>query len=321
VNSQKQALESATAESIVCPRTFDPSYVLMTAAYNEEAHIEATISSVLAQSLLPLKWVIVSDGSTDGTDEIVNRYVIDHRFISLVRVARKPSHNFGAKVRALHRASEEFAGLAYGFIGNIDADLRVEPEFFKTLVTRFEADPKLGLAGGFVYEEENGEYKSRSKNSERSVPHAAQLVRRECYEAIGGYAVLKHGGEDWHAQISANIKGWQTVAFRDLKIFHRRHSATSGGSVRSLFRQGRMDYCLGSYPPFEFIKCLTRTFYRPFLVGAAARLTGFIWSYLSGEHRPVSAEFVTFLRNEQKNRMVLIRNGRKRRDRPGDEER
>jgi biofilm PGA synthesis N-glycosyltransferase PgaC len=308
LNFTQQPKEKTVAGSATDHQGSEFSYVLMTAAYNEEAFIEKTIVSVLAQRLLPLKWVVVSDGSTDKTDAIVQRYASQHPLISLVRVAREPGRSFASKVLALHRAEKLFAGLPYDFIGNIDADLGLEPDYFKSLLDEFRRDPQLGLASGFVYEFEYGEYRSRSKNNTQSVPHAAQLVRRECYEAIGGYAVLKYGGEDWHAQTSVRLKGWRAEAFPSLKIFHQRHTATSGGTIQNIFRQGRMDYSFGSYPPFELIKCLTRCFERPLLVGALARLSGFVWSYLAMDERVVSTEFIAFLRGEQKAKMLSILN-------------
>lgn len=307
LNFPQQPIEKTEAGTAAKGQRSEPVYVLMTAAYNEEGFIEKTIQSVLAQSLAPLKWVIVSDGSTDKTDAIVESYASKHSFISLVRVAREPGHSFVSKVLALHHAAPLFADLLYDFIGNIDADLQVEPDYFKSLLDEFQRDPKLGLASGFVYEFEYGEFRSRRKNRVESVPHAAQLVRRECYEAIGGYAVLKYGGEDWHAQTSVRLKGWRAEAFPALKIFHQRHTATSGGVLRNSFRMGRMDYSFGSYPPFEFVKCVTRFFERPIVWGTVLRLCGFAWGYIKDE-RAVSPEFMAFLREEQKHKMFSVLN-------------
>jgi poly-beta-1,6-N-acetyl-D-glucosamine synthase len=281
-----------------------PSYALMTAAYNEAAHIEKTIQSVLAQVVRPQRWVIVSDGSTDGTDEIVRSYALQHDFIRFMRMSRPPGHSFRTKVVALQAGQEHLFEVPFEFIGNLDADITVAPTYFEDLIERFHQNPKLGLAGGFVCEEVHGEFQGRTSNRTHSVAHAAQLARRECYEAIGGYQVLEYGGEDWHAQISANLKGWETEAFPDLPIYHLRHTGTGTNLLRSSFRLGKLDYSFGSDPLFEAIKCSRRVASKPVVLGALLRFLGFAWLSLRREKRPVSQEFMSFLRFEQKARVA-----------------
>lgn len=276
------------------------SYVLVTAAYNEQANIEKTIESVLLQTLLPSRWVVVSDGSVDRTDEIVLKYANRHSFIRFLRVARAPGRSFGSKVRALHAGNELLNDIGYEFVGNLDADVSVPPSYFEDLISRFGLRPLLGIAGGFVVEESKGQFRDRQQNRAYSVAHAAQIVRRGCYEAINGYAVLEYGGEDWHAQTSAKMKGWEVEAFPELKIFHHRHTGEGDNLLRHKFRQGRMDYSFGSEPLFEILKCMERLPEKPRLIGSTARLAGFVWSALRHDDRPVSHEFISFLRREQK---------------------
>ena len=282
------------------------AYVLMTAAHNEEATIEGTLKSIVSQTILPQRWVICSDASTDKTDEIIQDYARRFDFIRYVRVTRQPGRNFRSKVLALQSGATQLADCPFRFIGNVDADVSLEPSYFQDLLTQFERRPRLGLAGGFFFEEEDGEFKSRRGNRTYSVTHAAQLVRRECYEAIGGYAVLEYGGEDWHAETSARMKGWEIEAFPTLKIFHHRHTGTGGNLIRYKFRQGRMDYGFGSDAAFEILKCLLRAPDKPFVVGCFARLTGFAWATIHRDQRPVSDEFVAFMRKEQRARLVAL---------------
>src|SRR5271165_925739 len=286
-----------------------PSYALMTAAYNEAAHIEKTIQSVLAQTVRPQRWVIVSDGSTDGTDEIIRSYEQQHDFIRFMRMSRPPGHSFRTKVVALQAGQKHLFEAPFGFIGNLDADITIGPTYFEDLIERFFQNPKLGLAGGFVCEEVHGEFKGRTINRTHSVAHAAQLVRRECYEAIGGYQVLEYGGEDWHAQTSAKMKGWEVEAFPALKIFHLRHTGEADNLLRHKFRQGRMDYSFGSDPLFEVLKCVLRIPEKPFFLGSAARIVGFSWSWARKDERPVSREFMEFLRREQRQKISALISG------------
>jgi len=275
----------------------------MTAAHNEQAIIGNTIESVLSQSVQPVRWVIVSDSSTDDTDQIIQRYAKSYPCISYLRIDREPGRSFASKVIALRLAESVLKKERFTLVGNIDADVTLEPCFFESLIDRLDVDHALGIAGGFVYEAIDGKYISRPLNSEQSVPHAAQLVRRECYESIGGYCVLKYGGEDWHASVSANMKGWRVRAFPDLKIFHHRTSLHSGRAVRNAFRAGRMDYSFGSYGPFEVLKCLRRM-PEAYFTGGFVRMIGFLSGYVFAEERPVSKEFMRFLRNEQRHRVV-----------------
>lgn len=297
-------MELTKVENPVCARR--RGYVLITAAYNEAENIGNTIESVLAQTQLPKCWVIVSDGSVDHTDEIVQNYANKHEFIRFLPITRRPGRSFGSKVRALRAGSKLLEDIAYDFIGNLDADVTVDAQYFEKLLDLLGQDIKLGLVAGFVAEETNGEFRDRRQNRLYSVAHAAQLVRRDCYEQIGGYAVLEYGGEDWHAQTSAKMKGWKAQAFPDLKIYHHRHTGEADNLLRHKFRQGRMDYSFGSDPLFEALKCGQRFPDKPLVVGGLSRFLGFCWSWMRRDERPVSAEFVKFLRSEQRQRMSAL---------------
>jgi glycosyltransferase involved in cell wall biosynthesis len=282
-------------------------YVLMTAAYNEAANIERTIQSVVAQTVRPLKWVIVSDNSTDQTDQIVQSYAEKYPFIRLLRVDRNAGHNFGAKVLALRRAEKLFDGIDYDFIGNLDADISLDGRYYEELLEHFERDPKLGITSGFVHEDHGNGFRSRWFNSVANVPHAAQLVRRECYRAIDGYAVLKYGGEDWYAQTCAKMRGWHVEAFPQLEVLHHRHTGGSTHPLRSAFRLGRLDYSFGTGLVFEAAKCARKFRDKPYVLAGVTRLLGFAWSLLSREERAVSREFADFLRQEQRSRIPLLK--------------
>jgi len=294
------------SNSIARPPQKLGKYVLMTAAYNEECTIENTLHSITHQTVLPEKWIIVSDGSSDGTDKIIQRYARQWNFIAYGRIERHPGRSFGSKVRALRSGSRLLAGTRYEFIGNLDADVTVEPSYFEDLMIRFLRDPQLGLAAGFVREQDRGEFRNRSTNRVYSVAHAAQLVRRECYEAFGGYAVLEYGGEDWHAQTSARMNGWTAKAFPEVPIFHHRRTGEAENPILHRFLQGKMDYSLGVDPLFQLLKCVDLSFERPRILGSIARIAGFLCCYICRNARAVPDEFVTFLRSEQRQRLADI---------------
>jgi biofilm PGA synthesis N-glycosyltransferase PgaC len=282
------------------------SYVLVTAAYNEERFIEQTIRSIVSQTIRPAKWIIVSDGSTDKTDEIVKNYAAEHDFVKAYRITEDHPRNFAAQVNAINRGLSQLVGSDYNFVGNLDADITLEPEYFALLLEKFKLDPKLGLGGGTVCERRSdGKFRPRRISSVTAVAHACQLFRRDCFEAIGGaYLPLRYGGPDTHAEIVARMKHWHVASFPDLNVFHHRPTNSAEGVIRGWFRQGKMDYSLGALPIFELFKLLRRIWEKPYLVGAAARCAGFIHSYCQREERAVSADFVDYLRQEQKQRVI-----------------
>ncbi len=284
------------------------SYVLVTAAYNEERLIEQVISSIIAQTVQPAKWIIVSDGSTDGTDEIVTRYAAAHDFIQLCRISEDHPRNFAAQVNAINRGLSLLSSIDYAFAGNMDADITLEPDYFEKLLIKFRQDPLLGLGGGTIYERSaKGDFRERRGNSVASVAHACQLFRRECFEAIGGaYRPLPYGGPDTYAEIVARMKCWRVVSFKDLKVFHHRQTGSVGGVLRGGFRQGKMDYSLGTLPLFEVVKLFRRTLMKPFLVGSIVRFAGFLDSYRQRERRAVPDDFVFYFRQEQKERLARL---------------
>lgn len=288
------------------------SYVLVTAAYNEGTLIESTIQSIVAQDLRPAKWVIVSDGSTDDTDTIVRRYETEYDFIKLHRLTEDHPRNFAAQAIAINAGFAQVNGMDCEFIGNLDADITMEPSYFARLLEKFQDDPKLGVAGGFLYERgPDGVFRCRPRTSATSVAHAVQLFRRACFQDIGAaYLPLPYGGPDTYAEISARMKGWHVTSFPDLKVSHHRQTGSAGGLLRGCLRQGRMDYSLGTLPLFELLKVLRRADCAPLVIGAIARLAGFLHCYCCGERPSVPEDFIVFLRREQAVRIAnLLRPG------------
>ncbi len=284
------------------------SYVLVTAAYNEGNLIENTIRSIVAQELLPTKWVIVSDGSTDDTDAIVRRYAHRYDFIQLLRLTEDHPRNFAAQAHAINAGFVQINWQESEFVGNLDADITMNPDYFSGLIEKFQNSPKLGIAGGFLYEEgSDGVFRCRPRTSAFSVAHAVQLFRRPCFQDIGAaYMPLPYGGPDTYAEVSARMKGWEVASFADLKVQHHRLTGSAGGMLRGCLRQGRMDYSLGTLPLFELFKILRRSDCRPVGLGALARLVGFLQCYFSSERPSVPEEFITFFRKEQAGRICRL---------------
>jgi glycosyltransferase involved in cell wall biosynthesis len=286
------------------------AYVLVTAAYNEAALIERTLRSVAAQTILPKAWIIVSDGSTDRTEEIARTYAARLPFIQVIRIDRDPGRSFVSKVYAVQEGFRRVRGLPFEFVGNLDADLSFDATYFEGLLNKFQGDPTLGVGGGWILEELGGVYQPRPLNSREWVPHAVQLLRRSCYEAVGDYVPMPYGGEDASAVVNARMRGWKAESFHDLPVQHHRRTASAGGLLRNRFRAGLMDYSLGYHPAYELMKCARRVPERPYVVGTAIWFAGFAAGYLRRLPRPVSSEFVKFIRREQMQRFKAFLNRR-----------
>ncbi|MGH7782228.1 MAG: glycosyltransferase [Candidatus Binatia bacterium] len=277
-------------------------YVLITPARNEAASIEQTIQAMAAQSVRPLRWVIVSDGSTDGTDEIVGRYSAQFDWLKLVRMPERRERHFAGKVHAFNAGYAQVTDLDYDVIGNLDADITMDVTYFDFLLKKFAENPQLGVAGT-PFREGATQYDYRFTSVEH-VSGACQLFRRKCFEQIGGYTPREIGGIDLVAVLTARFKGWQTRSFLERTCVHHRPMGTAsqpGLMVR--LKGGRGDYLLGSHPMWEVSRCLYQMTRRPVLLGGGMRLVGYFWAMLSRAERQVPAELIRFRRKEQMHRI------------------
>lgn len=280
-----------------------PTFVLVTPARNEAAFIGKTIRSVIAQTVLPLKWVIVSDGSTDGTHEIVRKLASDHSWIELVTLPGRAERNFAGKVTAFNAGQVRLAGLDYDVIGNLDADVSLDEQYFSFLLQKLADDPRLGLVGTPYTDPLNQPYDYRFVSSEH-VTGPCQLFRRECFEAIGGYMPVKRGAIDRIADIAARKKGWKTRTFTEKIYHHHRHTGTAQESLLvSMFRDGGKDYSVGTSPIWQVCRTAYQMTKKPLFVGGLMLGCGYFWSWIRRVDRPVSREMVEFCRREQLGRL------------------
>jgi glycosyltransferase involved in cell wall biosynthesis len=280
-----------------------PKYVLITPARNEAKFIELTLKSVISQTVLPAKWVIVSDGSTDGTDDIVNRYIGDHPWIELVRMPERRERHFAGKVYAFNAGYARLKDVEYDYLGSLDADISFDTEYFEFLLRQLADNPALGLVGTPFAEESKEVYDYRFTSVEH-VSGACQIFRRECFEIIGGYTPIKGGGIDLVAVVTARMKGWGTRTFTEKVCHHHRkmNSAMNQG-LKLKFRWGQSDYRLGSHPAWEFVRCFYQMRKQPYVIGGLLILAGYYSSLISRRPRAVSAEFMEFRGGEQMQRL------------------
>ena len=285
------------------------TYALVTPARNEVAFIEQTIRSAIAQTALPRRWIIVSDGSTDGTDEIVQHYASDHDWIELLRMPERHDRHFAGKAYAFNVGYAHLAGVAYDIIGNLDADITFEPDYFEFLLSKFQLFPELGVVGTpFVEDHDRLDQHSFAHQFANSthVSGACQMFRRECFEQVGGYVAVKAGAIDWVAVTTARMKGWQTRTFTEKVCFHHRELGVGSGSPGKLptwFHYGRKAYMVGGHPLWECSRGLFRMWEKPFVLGGLWFIAGYTWAALLRNERAVSGELMHFHRAEQMARL------------------
>jgi biofilm PGA synthesis N-glycosyltransferase PgaC len=280
-----------------------PTYVLITPARNEIEFIELTIKSVIAQTIQPVRWIIVSDGSTDGTDDVVGKYAADYPWIELLRMPERRERHFAGKVEAFNAAYCQISGLKYEVIASLDGDISFGEDYFPFLLGKLAEDPTLGLVGTPFKETSNQSYDYRFVNIEH-VSGACQVFRRECFEEIGGYVPVKGGGIDLIAVITARMKGWRTRTFTDKVCMHHREMGTAQhGVLRARFKTGAKDYAFGNHPLWEIFRTVRQMTQEPFAIGGLMLLSGYVWALIQRAERPVPSELVAFTRREQMQRL------------------
>lgn len=285
---------------------------LITPARNEDAFIGATIASVMAQSIRPVRWIIVSDGSTDRTDAIVQDFARQHPWIELLRLSERRDRTFAAKANAFNAGYARLRELAtdYDLLGNLDADITFPSDYLEFLLGKFSATPALGVAGTPFVENHDQPASHSYAHANANLQHvsgACQLFRRAAFESVGGYVPVKGGAIDWIAVTTARMHGWQTRTFTEKVCFHHRQLGT--GNNRPLlvpFHYGRKAHYTGSHPLWALMRGFFQMRHRPWLLAGLLFQLGYFWSLVTRVPRVVSPELVAFHRGEQMSRLSRL---------------
>lgn len=277
-------------------------YVLVTPCKNEERTIGVTLASVLRQSVRPVEWIIVSDGSTDRTNEIVAAAHAQHDWIRLLALPARASRDFAAVVHATEAGVQALRRTDYTFIGLLDADVALPADYFAGVIAAFAASPHLGLAGGVVLDP--GEPRDAVPRNLREVPGAVQFFRRDCFEALGGLIAVPEGGWDALTCAKARMLGYETRVLPQFVVDHLKpRNVAAGGRVRRLWQLGVRDYALGYHPLFALLKSIGRMLESPVAVGGVARWVGYCHATMRHRDRLVPASLLQFIHLEQKRRL------------------
>lgn len=217
-------------------------FYIIIPAHNEEQYIAKTLQSLLSQTVLPKKVVVVNDNSTDKTADIVQEYIKEHSFISLINTTSNAIHLPGSKViQAFHKGFETLDD-NYEFIVKLDADLILPYNYFETIIAHFKSDSKIGMVGGFAYIVKNGEWILENLTDKDHIRGAFKAYRKECFLQIGNLKPAM--GWDTVDELLCKFYGWKVVTDESLKVKHLKPTGANYNKT-ARYKQGEAFYTLG----------------------------------------------------------------------------
>ena len=218
------------------------NYYIVIPAHNEEKFIALTLESLVHQTILPKKVVIVNDNSTDNTAEIVVAFAEKHPWISLINKTSEAIHLPGSKVIQAFQKGLEALDDNYDFIVKADADLIFPKNYFETIISHFKADAKIGMAGGFAYIEKNGDWILENLTDKDHIRGAFKAYRKECFQQIGGLKPAM--GWDTVDELLSKFYHWKVITDASLKVKHLKPTGANYNKT-ARYKQGEAFYTLG----------------------------------------------------------------------------
>jgi biofilm PGA synthesis N-glycosyltransferase PgaC len=293
------------------------SLLLITPVHNEEAYLELVADAVERQTRPPDRWIVVDDGSTDGTAEILARLAERIGFLKVIDAAKPPPHAAkspprssvkdrlatAAAPRAFNVGLNSVAWRSFTHIAKLDGDTELPPYYFERLLGEFERDPELGLAGGLYADPDaHGDgWKVVKVPSEHHVPGTLKCYSLACLQAVGG--VQERLGWDTIDETYARMRGYRTRAFPDLIAHHHRPWGSADGTLRGRARHGQCAYIVHFTLPWVTLRAFKLARTRPRGLSGVAFLYGYLRSAVLRVPRVEDREFSRFVRRELRERM------------------
>jgi biofilm PGA synthesis N-glycosyltransferase PgaC len=279
-------------------------YILITPARDEEDYLERTIQSVVEQNIRPTQWILMNDGSRDRTGEIMDRYAQRYPWMTVChRNDRGFRNSAGGEIDAFYDGFSRIACSDWNFVVKLDGDLSFAPDYFAKCLTEFAKDPRLGISGGGIYHELNGEV-VLEKSPQFHVRGATKIYRRECWDDIGG--LMRAPGWDTVDELKANMLGWKTRSFPEFQLLHHRYTGAADGAWKNAIKDGRANYITGYHPLFMLVKCAVRSTKYPYMVGSVGLMLGFLKGYWQHIPQVQDRRLIRYTRNQQLRRLLLL---------------
>ena len=275
-------------------------YVILSPVRNEARHLPATIASVTSQTILPAQWILIDDGSTDGSTDIIEQASQRHPWISLVRRQDRGMRKPGTGVIEAFYDGYPQIQTDWDYLIKLDGDVSFNPDYFEKCFVEFEKNPSLGIGGGTVCRLEHGQPTPESKvDPAFHVRGATKIYKRECWNAIG--ELIRAPGWDTLDELKANMLGWTTLTFPHIQIIHHKFAGSADGSWRNWVKNGLANYIVGYHPLFMVLKCCNRLRQKPYFIAGTGLLTGFLSGYMKKEPQISDKALIHYLRKQQLN--------------------
>jgi len=283
----------------------EPVYILISPVRNERDRFQRTIASVVSQTVRPSFWIIVDDGSSDETGAIADQAAREHAWI---RVVHRSDRGFrkqgGGVIEAFYDGYRLIENERWDFVGKLDGDLSFDKDYFARCLARFSQDPGLGIGGGTVWTQTDSQlFNDGNSDPKFHVRGATKIYRRSTWEAIGGLVCAT--GWDTLDEVKANMLGWRTYSFPELKTIQLKSTGSADGTWKNWFKNGVANYMVGYHPLFMGIKCLRRLFERPYFVVGMALGAGYFSGYWKRKPRGTDRDVIRYLRRQQLNRLFF----------------
>jgi glycosyltransferase involved in cell wall biosynthesis len=278
------------------------NYVVVTPAKNEEKFIRKTLDSMVSQSKLPLKWIIVDDGSTDNTLSILKEYENKYSWIGIVENHNKAESRVGGAkvVRAFNAGYEHVKDFKYDVIVKLDGDLSLPENYFEKIINEFKKDEKIGLAGGLILNMING-VPVQEGEIDYHVRGAFKAIRSDCFREIGGFKELWNW--DGLDEMEAMRLGWKTKVV-DLPVIHYRPTSGAYNPFKQQWRDGLDAFRLRSSLLLTLVRTAARLRKKPYILGSITYLIAYIYGVLTFQKSTISKELAVFMNRFHRKRLL-----------------
>jgi len=272
-------------------------YVVVTPVRDEQEFLPLTIASMASQSILPVEWIIVNDGSKDGTREVIAAAARQYPWIRGIDREDRGFRKWGAGIiEAFYDGFHALSCKDWEFMCKLDGDLSFAPDYFASAFLKFDENPRLGIGGGMLYHEEAG-VRTLETHPIFHVRGGTKIYKRNCWDAMGGLWVGP--GSDTLDDVKANMLGWTSATFTDILVNHHRWTGASFGKWGGIIKNGKTDYVSGYHPLFLFAKCAKRMFQRPYVLGSLALAYGFFAAQWQNMQRVDDPSLIRYLQAQQ----------------------
>jgi biofilm PGA synthesis N-glycosyltransferase PgaC len=276
-------------------------YSIVTPVKNEEQFLGDMVASVVGQTVPPKKWIIVDDGSTDRTGEIIRHAASSRDWILGVECGNRTGRRKPGGESVLDHGIRRLDLEEYDFFARLDGDISFPRDYFENLFREFENNPRLGIAGGACYVWRKDRL-VEERNPKFHVRGAVKTYRVRCFQEIGG--LESELGWDMVDEIRANMLGWQTMSFPHLKVIHHRPTHTGTGVLRGNIHSGMAGYFAGYHPLFMVLRAAKKMAHPPYIVGGFSMMMGFLSGYLKMHPQVRDRSIVRYVREQQMNRLL-----------------